>query len=755
MLIMSRTFLSFIPAVEEAAMSLGPVTRRTALKWSATALAAAATSSNVRIVRADAPRVLAAGQVAKDRRLGNLKDLHGYFPWTPSASLAEWEHRAEYVRRQVLVACGLWPMPARPPIQATIHGKVDRDDYAVEKVYFESHPGLYVTGSLYRPKGRNGKRPAVICPHGHWANGRFHDHGEAKVKQEIEKEAEQFAVGGRHPLQARCVQLARMGYVAFLYDMLGVADNTILPGSLIHQFGKQRPEMSQPDHWGLFSAQSELRCLNALGLQTWNSIRVLDWITTLPDVDAEKIGVTGASGGGTQTFLLGAVDPRPKALFPAVMVSTAMQGGCTCENASYLRVNTGNIELAALIAPRHLGLSAANDWTKEIETKGLPDLTKHYEQLGVPDRVQGKYFDFEHNYNHHSRMMMYAFMHSALGNGAQQIVERDFVPLKKEEASVWDDQHPFPGTGEEAELKLLRAFATEFDRQLTALTPKDAASLAEYRRVIGGGWDILVGRNLKTTGEVEHENHITDEQKSGYKQTTGWIRNKTHGEEIPSLFLLPENWNRRVVLWLTDTGKAGLLDAGGSLIPGVAQLVQHGTAVLGIDLLYQGEFLADGQPLAETRRVNNNREFLGYTVGYNHPLFSQRVHDVLSVVVAARTHRTPPESLDLVGIGQAGVIAAAGAVAAGDAVRKLAVHIGGFQFGSITNVRDPMLVPGAVRYGDVAGLLALRAPQPLWLGESVPPLTAAAFRAGSPGAIASANVTVDNAGVGAAKWLMS
>src|ERR1051325_815746 len=101
-----------------------------------------------------------------------------------------------------------------------------------------------------------------------------------------------------------------------------------------------------------------------MGLQTWNSIRALDFVTSLPDVDASRIGVPGASGGGTQTFILCAVDPRPTVAFPAVMVSTAMQGGCTCENCSLLRVGTGNIELAALMAPRPLGMSGADDWTK-------------------------------------------------------------------------------------------------------------------------------------------------------------------------------------------------------------------------------------------------------------------------------------------------------------------------------------------------------------------------------------------------------
>ena len=111
-----------------------------------------------------------------------------------------------------------------------------------------------------------------------------------------------------------------------------------------------------------------------MGLQTYNSIRALDWFSGLPDVDPKRIGVTGASGGGTQTFILCAIDPRPAVAFPAVMVSTAMQGGCTCENACYLRVGTGNVEIAALIAPRPLGMTAADDWTKEIATKGLPEL---------------------------------------------------------------------------------------------------------------------------------------------------------------------------------------------------------------------------------------------------------------------------------------------------------------------------------------------------------------------------------------------
>ena len=135
-------------------------------------------------------------------------------------------------------------------------------------------------------------------------------------------------------------QLAKMGFVVFHYDMVGRADSQAIPHAT-----------------GFADVAAELHLHNFMGLQTWNSVRSLDFLSSLPDVDPTHIGVTGASGGGTQTFILGAIDDRPAVAFPAVMVSTAMQGGCICENCSYLRVGTGNIELAGLFAPKPLGMS--------------------------------------------------------------------------------------------------------------------------------------------------------------------------------------------------------------------------------------------------------------------------------------------------------------------------------------------------------------------------------------------------------------
>src|SRR5579864_7599350 len=297
-------------------------------------------------------------------------------------------------------------MPEKIPLRPVIHGKIDRDDYTIEKVYFASYPGHYVSGNLYRPKQKNGKRPGVLCPHGHWQEGRFYDAGDKAAQAQMDQGAEKTTEGAHFPLQARCAQLARMGCVVFHYDMVGYADSQ----QITHREG-------------FTDAQAELRLQSFMGLQTYNSIRALDFLLSLPDVDPKRVGVTGASGGGTQTFLLCAVDNRPTVAFPAVMVSTAMQGGCVCENCSYLRRGTGNIELAALFAPKPLAMSGADDWTIDIETKGLPELQALYRLLGAPDNVMAKAFlQFGHNYNQVSREVMYNFFNKHLQLGLKEPV---------------------------------------------------------------------------------------------------------------------------------------------------------------------------------------------------------------------------------------------------------------------------------------------------------------------------------------------
>jgi dienelactone hydrolase len=676
------------------------------------------------VVAADVPRALPPGTLPDDSRLKPLKDLDGYFPFTPPASKTEWEKRAEYVRRQILVSEGLWPMPTKSPLNAVVHGKIDRDEYTIEKVYFESAPGLFVTGNLYRPKNVTGKVPAVMFAHGHWKDARLSEENEAFLRREIATGQERFEQGGRSRFQSMCVQLARMGCVVWQWDMLGDSDALQFSYAVVHKFAKQRSEMNTAENWGLYSPQAEAHLQSIMGLQTLNAVRSLDFLLSLPEVDAERIAITGASGGGTQTMLLAAVDPRIKLSFPAVMVSTAMQGGCTCENASLLRVNTGNIEFAGLMAPKPQGMTTANDWTREMSTKGFPELEKLYTMLGAPKNVilqRGEHFP--HNYNAVTRSAFYNWLnrHFKLKQ-VEPVIERDYVPLKREELTVWDAKNPAPKADDaDFERKLLKWLTDDATTQLRA----SAASPQRLRESIGGGIEVVIGRTFASAGDSEWL--LKDKHDRGdYVEMSGLLRNTTYSEELPVVWLYPKKWNGRAIVWLDETGKSALFTADGTVKPAVLKLVNAGVTVLGADLLYQGEFLADGKPLTKARVVGNSREFAGYTFGYNHALFAQRTHDVLTLVKYLRSAKVgshpKASSVEVAGFGSAGPIAAAARAVAGDAIDRAAIDTGGFRFGKLLDYRDPQFLPGGAKYLDLPGMLALGATHPLWLaGEGAEP----------------------------------
>ncbi len=706
-----------------------------------------------------APRVLAAGKVPNDRRLAPPKDLNGYFPFEVPPTIEAWQKRAERVRRQILVSQGVWPMPTKTPANAVVHGLVDRPEYTVERVYLESYPGHFVTGSLYRPKGVTGKVPGVLFPHGHWDNGRFHDSGERVLLNQIVAGGERFEVGGRSPLQSLCVQLARMGCVVFHYDMVGYADSQQISFDVAHRYMRRRPQLETPENWGFFSPQAELHAQSIMGLQTYNSIRALDWLLTLPDVDPARIGVTGASGGGTQTFILCGIDPRPTVAFPAVMVSTAMQGGCTCENSSLLRIDTGNVEFAGLFAPKPMGMTGADDWTKDISTKGLPELKKLYTMYGQEPLVMAKSLNhFGHNYNYVSREVMYHWFNKHLKLDLEEpVVEEDYKPLTVTEATVWDDAHPKPPAGEDYERSLLRWMTEDAAKQIAALAPRDEKSWQEYRRVIGGAVDVLVGHDAPGASEVEYE-HVAETDRGNYTEFAGLVRNKEHGSELPALFLHPKNWNKRVVIWADEAGKAALFGSDGTPRPEVRQLLDAGTSVASADLLYQGEFNADGQPPAKTQRVKGHRDSAVFTAGYNHPLIAERAQDLLTLASFIRNHEQKPERVDIVALDGAGPIAAAAVAQAGKTIDRAAIDTAGFRFAKLDSIDDVNFLPGAVKYGDVPGLLSLAAPHPLWLsgeGSQTPEIVRAAYRsAGKPSDVTSYSGDEEKEASAAVQWLL-
>jgi dienelactone hydrolase len=610
-----------------------------------------------------APSAALAQEIPKnDRRLTEIRHLDLTYDFAGYRSKEEWLARAARLKKQILVSAGLWPTPAKTPIKATIFGKVDRGDHTVEKVYFESHPGFYVTGNLYRPKNVTGKAPAVLCPHGHWTYGRL--------------ENQQLNSG-----PARAASFARQGYVAFSYDMVGYNDSA----AISHRFaaGHRENIVDREALWGV----------NLLGLQLWNSVRSVDFLLTLPDVDPERIACTGESGGGTQTFLLTAVDERVRLSSPVNMVSFLMQGGSVCENSPNLRIDTNNVEIASLMAPRPMMLvSATGDWTRNMMTSEYPAVRGVYKLFGAEDRLTAIQIDAPHNYNQPSREAVYGwFSHWFLGRTeTTPIGERGNVVASINDLLVFAGRHR--PENELNESQLTESLIEARKKQLDEAQPRDLAGLERFRERFGEAFRYSLMAEFPTPNDIiEGESTAIN----------------LNGKPVESLVISRRGKSDRVSITLhksavEKSGKAiVLLVASNDAAPET-----HGSLVEPLNKA--GHDVAIIRCFAGGRQIPEKIKFFST---YNRTDTANRAQDILTAISYLKG-RNPGARLSVVGLGDAGLWALL-ARGLAPSIDRMVIDAAEFDSSSDEAFIKSVAVPGIRRAGDFTTAIAIAPLTPL------------------------------------------
>jgi hypothetical protein len=584
------------------------------------------------------------------------------------ATVQAWDDRAAHVREQMLVALGLWPMFPKTSLHPKITGKLDRDDYTIEKVVLETFPGFTLSGNLYRPANQCGRVPAVMCPHGHWEDGRMNPE-----------------------IQARCIRWAKLGCVVFLYDMVGYNDSK----PFTHGFLNDRLR-----RWGM----------SLPTLQTWNSIRALDWLTSLPDVDPARIGCTGESGGGTQTFLLTALDKRIKVSAPVVMVSDTFQGGCVCENAAGLRHGTDNVEFAALCGPRPLIMvGASGDWSAKTMSRAYPAIRGVYSLIGSPDRVTAQVFDFPHNYNKTTRNAVYAFMSRwLLGiEDSKKTQEGEQKPEKPEDLVTFDAAHPAPSdrkTPEQLETYLIATLG----KLLEDLAP-EANSPAKWeasRRLLFTGLKTRTGITGPAPADLSsHE--VRRISREGFTIVHSIVGRTQAGDAIPVVRLLPAHPSGRLTIIAHPRGKASLATPAGDPSPLAKALLSLGQSVVGFDPLFVGESLDPHRPSVRGPETVHFETYNPVSAG-------DQMQDLATVVAWARSQ---PDVLQVSLVGQdlsGPQVLLARPVLEG--LARTAVEIKDLPDPQASGPYPAQLdLPGMYQFGGFPTAAALVAPAPLWI----------------------------------------
>lgn len=440
-----------------------------------------------------------------------------------------------------------------------------------------------------------------------------------------------------------------------------------------------------------------------MGLQTWNSIRALDFLESLPDADKRRLACTGESGGGTQTFILGAIDDRLAAQAPVVMVSHTMQGGCGCENMPGLRVEYSNMEIAAAASPRpQIIVGASGDWTKSTLTVEGPAVGRIYQLLNATDKLRFVRFDFNHNYNQTSREAVYQWFDNwLLGTSDSPSKEMHYAKEPDEALRVFPDgKLPSDALTQKELIKFLK---DSHQATLKNLQPKNSADLKPFKKILKPAWLRTIQLN---TMEAKPSCLVKSTKRDGYQVQEIQSKFEEDGRRLDLVCFNPletSSENKKIVLVIRDGQTPLPLDKNGAPLGLAKQLLANNYSVAFIK---------------EIPSIDHHDQLSIFYTTYNRTYLQERIRDLVSACDTLKgiQHFTKT-SIVLCGTGRAGLWSLLAAPAA-DAVIADCSQV---DLGNDAELLKPdLFCPGLRNINTFIGAPMLAAPNPLLMHNLSP-----------------------------------
>jgi dienelactone hydrolase len=576
---------------------------------------------------------------------------------------SDWDEWISTIRDSVISWTG--PLPERTPLNARITKRIDKGDYIIENIIYESRPNYYISGNLYLPKNISGRRPAHLNVIGHAADGKANER-----------------------YQRMSIAQAKNGFVVFTIDQLGQGER------LVKQY--EGFDSAPGNAHRIIGIQAFISGTHVFNIMVWDAIRAIDYLVSRPEVDPGKICMTGSSGGGMMTTYILPLDNRIAVAVPTCNPNTWSYRVHANLGTDHEQVFFGAFEskidprgdLLFTQAPKPLMLNTTTDDNLN-PPRGVWNLSnwlyKLYSVYGVPEKFTTSMVRAAHDYNQEQREMTYSWMLRWTGNDASDLWEEDAVIEKEDDLFAAKGGSVYNEPGSRSDHDLVLDYFNANKAEWGAV--KNSKGLEQLKTEM----KPLVKEILHTDfNNVNVTVNLKDSRSTGGVKIRKFVLNPEAGIVLPGVLIEPSGNNKtgKYILYINEKGKTTLSDDSDI----VGDLVNKGYAICAVDLRGFGETSPD--------MAGRFWDFLS-----GKPIFGQRVKDILTIVNWLKDSDVGAEEIKLWGTGMCALYGSFAGVLS-DVISGFVLEQPLISFESVVRVNIPaynheILLPGILEKFDM------------------------------------------------------